>query len=51
MIQQPRSDFPSPSLRGGVRGGALAASATSEAAMCDHKEPQPHPVKNGEGRP
>src|ERR1700678_3579803 len=46
-------DFPSPFLRGGVRGGAVAVSASAGAdhARPGEPRPRPFPVKNGEGRP
>src|SRR5580658_6627257 len=47
------SGIPLPaSLRGGVRGGALAGSGRPKAVLLSLGEPhpQPLPVKNGEGR-
>src|ERR1700678_929699 len=46
-------DFPSPFLPGGVRGGAVAVSASAGADHARPGEPRPRPlpVKNGEGRP
>jgi hypothetical protein len=46
---KPSCAFPSPPLRGGVRGGALAASAKVSIHPAEVPHPWPLPEKTGRG--